>query len=187
MTVVPELDPGTHPTDERSYERRAKVLTLRNAGATITKIAEEIGVSTAQVRRDLARAYRDVLNDTPEDMLARQRSVLLDITRANYPAMMRGDKDAAMLIMRGLEQEAKLFGLYAPTRVLAGVSDVEFANEAARLIESITANDPTVLMKELDCAPEPTPTIEAKPEPMAGPGDAAGAGPDDDDDDWSNL
>lgn len=186
---MPDIDTSARPSDEALYERRAKVLTLRNAGATISRISEEIGVSTATVRKDLSRAYRDVLADTPEDMLARQRSVLADITRANYPAMMRGDRDAAALILRGLEQEAKLFGLYAPTRVLAGVSDVEFANEAARLIDHITTTDPAVL-KEIENATDTRPappadsdqpvagndSAPAEPEPPAGP--PAG---------WSNL
>lgn len=133
------------PVDEELWERRMKVLTMRNAGATYQRIADQLGISTVTARKDLQRAYREVLNDTPEDMLARQRSVLLDITRANYPAALNGDKDAAMTIIKGLEQEAKLFGLYAPTRALIGVSDVEFAEQAAALIASINAIDPTAL------------------------------------------
>ena len=122
-----------------------KVLTMRNAGATFQRIADQLGISTVTARKDLQRAYREVLNDTPEDMLARQRAVLLDITRANYPAALNGDKDAATTIIKALEQEAKLFGLYAPTRALIGVSDVEFAEQAAALIASINAIDPTAL------------------------------------------
>lgn len=153
MTVpAPTADDIAHaerPVDEELWERRMKVLTMRNAGATYQRIADQLGISTVTARKDLQRAYREVLNDTPEDMLARQRSVLLDITRANYAAALQGDKDAAMTIIKGLEQEAKLFGLYAPTRALIGVSDVEFAEQAAALIASINAIDPTAL-KELE-------------------------------------
>ena len=205
------------PEDERLWERRMKVLTMRNAGATFTKIADALGVSTATVRKDLTRAYRDVLADTPEEMMSRQRSILLDITRANYPAMLSGDKDAAATILRALAQEAALFGLNAPTRVIAGVSDVEFAEQAAALISSIASIDPTAL-KELSRGSTPLPNhhidgtvvdeaTAAEPAGGAGDGDGDGAGPvapagptpeadavpqrhpedDDDDDEWSNL
>lgn len=137
--------------DEALIERRMKVLTLRNAGATFSAIAGQVGVSVATARKDLARAYRYVLDETPEDMLARQRAVLMDLTRANYPAALRGDKDAGTMILRFLEQEAKLFGLYAPTRVLAAVGEYEFAEQASALIESITAIDPSAF-KELETA-----------------------------------
>lgn len=135
--------------NEELLERRTKVMFLRNAGATLTKIAQEVGVSVGTVRKDLAIVRRDINNEQPEDVIARHRAVIFDIQRANYPAMMRGDKDAAATILRALDREAKLLGLDAPTRVLAGVSDIEFANEAARLIERITALDPSTL-KELE-------------------------------------
>lgn len=192
---------GVQPVDEEAWERRGKVLTMRNAGGTYRRIARELGISAATVRRDLQRAYRDILQDTPEDMTARQRSILLDITRANYPAAMSGDKDAASTIIKALEQEAKLFGLYAPTRVLAGVSDVEFAEQAAALIASISETDPTAF-KELDHAasrpPAGNPFIDAEVvdggDGPAGPDAPQGAAVPErhpesggDTDDWSNL
>ena len=44
-------------------------------------------------------------------------------------------------MLRTLDSLAKLYGLDAPTRVAVGptISDVDFANEAARLIESIAS------------------------------------------------
>ncbi len=51
------------------------------------------------------------------------------------------DADAVRIVLRTLDSLAKLYGLDAPTRVAVGptISDTEFANEAARQIESIAS------------------------------------------------
>ena len=134
--------------NEELLARRTKAMYLKNAGATLAAIAKENGVSIATVRKDLEIVRRDINNEQPMDVIARHRAVIFDIQRANYPAMMRGDKDAAATILRALEREAKLLGLDSPTRVLAAVSADDFANEAARLIDSIVNTDIDTL-KEL--------------------------------------
>jgi predicted DNA-binding transcriptional regulator YafY len=156
--------------DSERLQRRTKVMFLRNAGATWDKIAAEVGVSEATVRKDYGVVCRDLNNEQPAYVVARHRAVIFDIQRANYPAMMRGDKDAAATILRALEREARLLGLDAPTRILAGISDVEFANEAARLIERINALDPDTL-KELERANHTVidAAVEADPEPAVAP------------------
>ncbi|QNJ56131.1 Rnase E [Mycobacterium phage Heath] len=182
--------------DEELLARRTKVMFLRNAGATWAAVSKETGVSIATCRKDYQVVCRDINNEQPADVVARHRAVIFDIQRANYPAMMRGDKDAAATILRALDREAKLLGLDAPTRILAGVSDVEFANEAARLIERITQLDPTT-MKELGRATNSAPRIidaesadlpaDQAGHPQAAPLSGPGANADDGDDDWSNI
>ena len=182
--------------DEELLARRTKVMFLRNAGATWAAVSKETGVSIQTCRKDYQVVCRDINNEQPADVVARHRAVIFDIQRANYPAMMRGDKDAAATILRALDREAKLLGLDAPTRILAGVSDVEFANEAARLIERITALDPTT-MKELGRATNSAPRIidaesadlpaDQAGHPQAAPLSGPGANADDGDDDWSNI
>lgn len=144
--------------DEERMARRTKVMFLRNAGATWSAIAAEVQVSEATCRNDYAVVCRDINGEQPANIVARHRAVIFDIQRANYPAMMRGDKDAAATILKAIDREAKLLGLDAPTRVLAAVSGEEFANEAARLIERINALDPTTL-KELERVNRRAPTI----------------------------
>lgn len=182
--------------DEELLARRTKVMFLRNAGATWAAVSKETGVSIQTCRKDYQVVCRDINNEQPADVVARHRAVIFDIQRANYPAMMRGDKDAAATILRALDREAKLLGLDAPTRILAGVSDVEFANEAARLIERITALDPTT-MKELGRATNSAPRVidaestdlpdDEAGHPQAAPLSGPGANADDGDDDWSNI
>lgn len=183
---------------EEILERRTKVMFLRNAGGTWREIARACGVSVPTVMKDYRVVCRDINNEQPEAVIARHRAVIYDIQRANYANMMRGDKDAAAIILRALDREAKLLGLDAPTRILAGVSDIEFANEAARLIERINALDPTTL-EELQRARESLetpPVIDAdtddtpdqETEAPHGVGVAGGGGGDrPTDDDWSNI
>ncbi len=133
--------------DESLWERRMRALTMRNAGATYARIADQMGLTTQTVRADVRKALREVINETAEDMLARQRSILLDLTRSNYAAALSGDRDATGVILRVLEHEAKLFGLYAPTRVAVGVSDTEFAEQAAELIASLGLEPPRELAR----------------------------------------
>lgn len=130
---------------ERLLMRRTTVMFMRNAGSTWPTIAAEVGVSEATCRKDYAVVCRDINAEQPANIVARHRAVIFDIQRANYPAMMRGDKDAAQTILKALDREAKLLGLDAPTKLLASVSGEEFANEAARLIARITELDPTTM------------------------------------------
>lgn len=135
-------DDLTQLLNEELFARRVKALFLSNAGATIAKIAEECGVSTATVRKDLEIAKRQYLNETPDQRRATQMSIILDMRKANYPAMMRGDVDAANVILRGMKQEASLFGLFPKVLEVPGIDSVSAANEAAALIERIAAIDP---------------------------------------------
>jgi hypothetical protein len=141
MTTINE----SVPEEELRIERQVRALTLRNAGATFRQIADKTGVSPTQARKDVEVALREVVAESAESMIARQRAVLHDIVRANYAAAASGDIDAARVILSTLEREAKLFGLDAPTRVSVGVSDVEFAERTASLIESLGLSPPREL------------------------------------------
>ncbi len=186
MTVaMADGDEPFDPNDELARRReallarRTKVMYLRNAGATWAVIAQECGVSEGTVRADYRVVCRDINGEQPADVVARHRAVIFDIQRANYPAMMRGDKDAANSILKALDREAKLLGLDAPTRILAATSAEDFAVESARLIDRILALDPNTL-KEITRVRRPE-VIDAEPEagadaPTADPGPAAEEG-----------
>lgn len=194
MTAV-AMD-GDEPDDEISARllRRARVMFLRNGGATWDQVSKAVGVSEATARKDYAIVCRDINAEDPADIVARHRAVLFDVQRANYPAMMRGDKDAAATILRALEREAKLLGLDSPTKILASASLDDFANEAARLITTIAEIDSDTL-KELtrgqaDAAPvldgevvtdvDPGPAERGAGRPPAGPAVQGGEPPADD-------
>ena len=155
MTSPKDIANAPLPEDSTIWERRMKALTMRNAGATFARIAEQLGVSEPQVRKDIRIAIRDIVQIPVDQMVDRQRSILLDITRVNYPAAMSGDREAQAMLLRVLEHEAKLYGLYAPTRVNVGISETEFAAQAAELLAALG----TEPLRELAGQP---PAIEAE-------------------------
>ena len=110
---------------------------MRNAGATFPKIAETLGIAEKTARLDVRKAIAEVVQLPVDQMVERQRAILLDITRVNYPAAMGGDRDAQAVLLRVLEHEAKLYGLYAPARVSVGISETEFASQAAELLAAL--------------------------------------------------
>lgn len=126
------------PEFESKFERRMQALSLRNGGMTFTQIAGFQKISAAQARRDVEWAKRHIAGEDIETIISVQRSVIIDMRRANYQAMLQGNKDAAAAILKGLDHEAKLLGLYAPVRVQTGPSHVEFSERAAELISKVS-------------------------------------------------
>lgn len=168
--------------DAEIWERRYKALTMRNAGASWHKIAEALGVGVYIVQKDVRVAMAEVVKVPVDEMVARQRSILLDLTRVNYTAALSGDREAQTQLLRVLEHEAKLYGLYAPTRVQVGISETEFAAQAAELLTAL-GTEPLRELAGLE--PTPAPVIEGEviteappdPEPESLPGT----------DGWSNV
>jgi len=167
--------------DSEIWERRMRALTMRNAGATFPKIADALGISEKVARTDVRKAIAEVVRVPVDQMVDRQRSILLDITRVNYPAAMGGDREAQAVLLRVLEHEAKLYGLYAPARVNVGISETEFASQAADLLKALG----TEPLRELAGVPEPL-DAEVLPDTPA-PDDDAGDERPDAPNAWSNL
>lgn len=144
--------------DGERWARRTKVMFLRNGGVTWAKVAAEVGVSEKTARKDYELVCRDINNEDPAHVVARHRAQIYDVCRAMYPRLMGQNfdqaRDAAVVILRAQERESKLLGLDSPTRVLATLSNEDFATEAARLITSIQQLDAATL-KELSSAQDP--------------------------------
>jgi hypothetical protein len=119
-------------------------------------------VSASTVRKDIRAAYREIIGENREDMIARQRSVLFDFQRANYfdaidtdPAKSEQRVAAQKLILSAMDHEAKLFGLYSPTHVSLGISDTEFAEETAKLISELGLQPPKNLTRAISASAAP--------------------------------
>ena len=141
MTVTASYDDDDddQPSfDDELYERRMRVLSLRLGGMTYRDIATALKIDPSTARRDESAAKRMMTGDDIEGVIAGQRKVIADIRTANYRAMLNGDKDAATSILKGLDHEAKLLGLYAPTRIQTGPSHIEFSERAAELIAAVS-------------------------------------------------
>lgn len=170
MTVAMADDPEDHhAVDETLYERRTQAVSLRNAGMTFQQIANIQHISPAMVRRDVETALREHMSGQLDQIIAKHRSVLMDMQRANYGAMLAGGsngKDAAAVILKGLEHEAKLLGLYAPTRVVTGVQEVEFSERFVQLVSLIKPDTLKELLRGANVRPEPDRPTDADSEPV---------------------
>lgn len=203
--TVDDIAAATPPEDESLWERRMRFVTMRNAGRTYQQIADAstqagVPVSVSTVRKDVMRAYKEIIAESRDEMIARQRSVILDMQRTNYLDAINTDPDkidarvaAQKQIMSGLEHEAKLFGLYAPAQVHLGISDTEFATETARLISELGLKPPTELTSAISRRVDENVLEGEVIEPEAVPAEAKKATPFDSkpqpevDTPWSNL
>lgn len=126
---------------------------MRNAGATYARIAEQLGISEQQVKNDITRAIKEWVRVPAEQMVDRQRAILLDIMRVEYPAAMDVNSprhyQAQEKVLEVLAHEAKLHGLYAPTKVNFGISEAEFARQAAELLQ-VTGTRPLLELARVD-------------------------------------
>lgn len=141
MTVsIEDIADADLPDDATLWEKRMQALTMRNAGATWARIAETYKITQDRAQRWVRAATKEIVKLPIDQMVDRQRAILLDITRRNYPVAM-GDSDNAReaqgVIIRCLEHEAKLYGLYAPARVAVGLSETEFGQNAAELLKLV--------------------------------------------------
>ena len=174
--------------DER--QRAMQAVELRVQGQTYAQIADalrygdESGARHA-VSRLLARREAEGIDELRAVHSARLEGVL----SAHWPAATSGEPDAARIVLQTLDRIAKLYGLDAPTRVAVGsepLTTIGFANEAARLIESIASMGGTDdLLRSLpDGAGH---AMIAAREPAALPVSAPGIALGDDGEGWSNI
>lgn len=121
-------------------ERRQRALNMRAAGATVTAIAQKLGVDKSTISRDITDALKDIKKEAADTLRDLQRKTLLDARMALWPAVKRGDVPSINSLRGLLEHEAKLLGLYAPTQAEVTVAPVigdDFAATTARLLEAI--------------------------------------------------
>lgn len=187
MTVAMADEPDdAHAVDESIWERRMQAVSLRNAGMTYAQIAAAQGLSAAMVRRDVETALRELASGQLEQVIAKHRSVLMDIQRANYPAMLNGRDPKAQVaatkaILDALGHEAKLLGLYAPTRLVTGVGEVEFSERFVELISKVSPDTLKELLRGANVRPEPdrsTEPVDAEVVQLPGTDAALAAPPD---------
>lgn len=178
--------------DAELETRRAAVLLDRLKGRTYAEIAAAHGISMSTARKDYRLALAAQAEESPDLGIAKHRAIINELLKANLSAALKGDKDAAVIILRALERDSKLKGYDAPTRVLAAVNTRDFANEAAQLISRIQQLDPDTLkeltrvhrparpiLDQLDARQQPLDAeVVSDPEPPASPAPAPDPGPD---------
>ncbi|BDB41980.1 hypothetical protein Mkiyose1088_13880 [Mycobacterium kiyosense] len=135
-------DPTQNRPDAAERERARAAVELRVQGHPFAHIAAQLGYADESgarhaVSRSLARREAESIDELRAVHSARLETVLSSF----WSGMVSGDADAAKIVLRALDSLAKLFGLDAPTKVALGppVSEVDYANEAAQLIERLQA------------------------------------------------
>ncbi len=119
--------------DEASF-RRSEAVELRRAGKTYAAIGEALGVDKktawTYVRDAMAERARETAPD--RDALIGEQLVLLDtVLEGQLPKAAAGDSRAAEVVLRALDSHARLFGLNAPIRVKAEITDERLARVRA--------------------------------------------------------
>jgi|SRR5690606_26329418 hypothetical protein len=139
LVVAGELiDTATPEGRAKLAEIKTAVIRMRNFGAALDTIADKLGLRDSAVAEDLlSEGLRELVADDAEAIRARQQATLNDIRRAMYPAMAKGDKDSAGVILSVLKHEADIHpGVKAPQRVRVGLDADEFVT---RVDEDIRA------------------------------------------------
>lgn len=119
---------SNHPagTEERTAERRLKVLNFRKVGWSEGAIAKALGVSRATVHRDRDRTLADLLK---EQNTSREEDRALELARLDavwskiFPLALTADIRAADVCLRYSESRRKLLGLDTPVKVELGGKD----------------------------------------------------------------
>ena len=101
-------------------ERRQRAIELRKSGATLHQIAAQTGVSHEQARKDIERAFADLLaeqNAKTEELRAMELERLERMHLALWKQALEGHHGAIDRLLRIAERRAKLLGLDAPAKV----------------------------------------------------------------------
>lgn len=120
------LDLTTAEGRTAAAERKAAIIRLRNFGATLDTIADKLDMNIDGVEHLLNTGLRELASEPAQDIVGRQQATINDMRRALYPGLVAGDQGAISTLRGVMDHEAKLHGVYAPSRVRVGVDLEEF-------------------------------------------------------------
>lgn len=127
-------------TAQRTREREARVLELRNAGFPWKAIAQEVGYAgPGPTYKAWQRALARIPRQQAEEARRQQEERLDTMLRSLWPAVLRGDQMAIHRALKVEERRARLLGLDAPTRI-TGVLTSELDEEIRGLMEAFEAD-----------------------------------------------
>lgn len=97
-------------------QRRAEAVRLRASGMTLGQVADRLGVSEATARRDVTRALDRLAAHSAHhaDRLRELDGVRIEALIAAWTERAASDPAAAAVVLRALDQFARLYGLNAP-------------------------------------------------------------------------
>lgn len=120
-----------------NHERVLQAVELRKAGASFGAIADRLGWKTRQAAFAAVMKYIDQTRTEGVDELRAVEAERLDAMQLQYwPQAMRGDIDAAELVLKIMTRRARMFGLDAPQKTeLSGSMEItDAASQPSALI-----------------------------------------------------
>lgn len=160
---------------EAIRQRRLQAFDLHIAGASYHTIGKQLGVSHVTAMHDVDRVFKDREAEHAAPVERKRLKLYLRaerLTQANMLKAMAGDKFANEAVLGYMEQEAKLYGLYAPTKIASTTPDGESWAPLTATLQRLSTEELMVLDKiaEMRVLPQPVqkalPVIEATAEPV---------------------
>lgn len=125
-------------------KRAEKVRNLRFAGLSYRQIGEKLHISIATVKKDWERMQVEFPALTTRELVAEQNGKLVEMMKPHYLRAISGDAKATATMLKLMDHQAKLFGLYEPeldtgqaTAVEALTDLVNAINGAATPVEGV--------------------------------------------------
>lgn len=158
VETKPPVEP-THPRQERALtpDQEARAVELSAAGVPFRRIADNLGVSHTTVWRTVRRALKEHYDErygSLKDFVARESTRLDKLDQAWLPRALRGERDAAVIVLRS--QQARLRLAAAAGITAAQKHQLQVTNngvidqEIQDLLSKLGDNDP---------APQETPGV----------------------------
>lgn len=141
---------ANHPDMIRAKERQHTALTLKMAGATLARIADECGYAGPQgADYALKAALRDLYPDSTRQEYARVAHARIErLLLANWTSAMNGNVKATTVCSRLIDQMIRLLGIAEPTQVQVSVRDGDELHLAVTEVLDDKATAQAVLLRE---------------------------------------
>jgi len=114
----------TSPAMIALVERRAKTLELRRQGRSFQEIAARLGISDSTAHRDVRIGMAQIVAEPAVHLLELELMRLDSLQLAFHHRACKGDIAATNVVLRILDQRAKLLGLYKRDQDKQGISSV---------------------------------------------------------------
>lgn len=131
----------TAPDRVRQAETMIKAAQLRSAGATFREIGETLDIDPTWARTLVLKALEAAKYEAADLMRTQEGQRLDRLMRAHYQKALAGEVRHTAIVLKIIDQRAKLFGLNAPVQVEVS-SDVD--RQIRELDAQLTALAPTI-------------------------------------------
>lgn len=99
-------------SDAERWRRSEKVWAMRLAGLTYRQIGTKLNISEDTVKRDIDRIKIDYPTQNVRELIAEQNAKLVEMMKPQFFKAINGDRRAVEVMLKMMDQQAKLFGLY---------------------------------------------------------------------------